>query len=251
MEWHSYENKQTRPIRVIVRNLHPSYNVEEIKEDLEDKGLKIIDVNNKLRKNKVNGKIITVPLPLFMLTFHHTEDIKKIFEIEYICHTKVVIESLRRNTLIPQCKRCQRYGHTQGFCQRQPACVRCAGKHLTVECNMPQNTGAQCFNCGGKHPANYRGCTVAKELQKRRNAQTMLKSNETNAQPRTFQARKVINEMSYVQAAKGVVNASNQNNEQGSVMEIMQQMLNRLDVLSERLDKLESRYTGAIPKRTV
>lgn len=30
-QWHSYENKQSRPIRVMVRNLHPSCDTVEIK----------------------------------------------------------------------------------------------------------------------------------------------------------------------------------------------------------------------------
>lgn len=36
MEWHTYENKQTRPIRVMVRNLHHSCNPETIKKELID-----------------------------------------------------------------------------------------------------------------------------------------------------------------------------------------------------------------------
>lgn len=70
VEWHSYENKQTRPIRVMVRNLHPFYDVSEIKRDLEKKGLKILEVNNKIRITRLpNGENKVVPLPLFMLTY--------------------------------------------------------------------------------------------------------------------------------------------------------------------------------------
>ena len=52
--WHSYENKQDRPIRIMAKNLHYSTDTEAIKEDLKIKGLKIIDVKNKLswRENK-------------------------------------------------------------------------------------------------------------------------------------------------------------------------------------------------------
>lgn len=87
-----------------------------------------------------------------MLTFYHTEDIKKVFEIEWTCHTKVVNNTLisqwRHDTLIPQCKRCQRYGHTYNFSQRQPACVKCAGRDLTADCRIPKkkNADAKCFN---------------------------------------------------------------------------------------------------------
>lgn len=64
-----FENKQTRPIRVIVKNLHPTYNVEEIKKDLAEKGFQFNDVNNKLRKSKRNAQNATILQTLFMLTF--------------------------------------------------------------------------------------------------------------------------------------------------------------------------------------
>lgn len=248
IEWHSYENKQNRPIRVIVKNLHPTYDVNDIKDDLLDKGLKVLDVHNKIKKKKIGENYVNIPLPLFMLTFDHSEDIKKIYEIKYICHTKVSIEPLRQNKLIAQCKRCQRYGHTYKYCQRMPACVKCAGLHLTSECNIPKNTRAKCFNCGEEHPASYRGCIVAKELQKRRNALLKNKDAEARVQPRVFQSKKVNEQISYAQTAKDNEIQTN-NTKQDNIKDTLQQVLKSIDALTERIDKIESRYTGTIPKR--
>lgn len=249
IEWHSYENKQARPIRVMVRNLHPTCKVEEIKEDLENMNLKIIDVTNKLKKTKVNGVDVITPLPLFMLTFENTEDIKKIYEIQYLCHMRVKIEALKGNNLIPQCKRCQRYGHTQRYCQRQPACVKCAGNHITAECTKPKTTAPKCYNCAEEHPANYRGCMVAKELQKRRD--NIIKNNKIKNQPRIFQSRQVSEGRSYLQATQNEQSSAQQNNNQQPMLQMMQQIMTALNKLTERMDRLEATNTGAFPRRII
>src|ERR1044071_1059837 len=106
-----------------------------------------------------------VNLPMFILTFDKSEDIKKIYEIKYICHMKVKIEALRASNLIPQCKKCQRYGHTKNFCNRDFVCVRCSGNHNSTQCTKTKELPDKCCNCGD--PANYRGCVIAKQHQKR------------------------------------------------------------------------------------
>ena len=122
----------TRPIKVIARNLHPSFLPEDIKQELKSKGFKIIEVVNKIKKIKKKEEETIVKLPLFMLTFENTEDIDKIYKIEFIQHMRVKIKTLRKTNLIPQYKRCQRYGHTQKFCQRLAKCVKCAGSTHVV-----------------------------------------------------------------------------------------------------------------------
>lgn len=85
---------------------------------------------------------------------------------------RVKIEPLRKTTdAIPQCKKCQGFNHTQKYCSREARCVRCAGKHLTQNCTASKNTPPNCINCKKNHPASYRGCEVAQELQKIRNQQ--------------------------------------------------------------------------------
>jgi len=168
LEWHTYENKLTRPIKVMARNLHPSCHPEDIKQELKCKGFKIIEVVNKIKKIKKNEEETIVKLPLFMLTFENTENIDKIYKIEFIQHMRVKIEALKKTNLIPQCKKCQRYGHTQKFCQRLAKCVKCAGSHLSTNCDKDKKVTPKCANCLEAHPANYRGCVVAKELQKRK-----------------------------------------------------------------------------------
>jgi hypothetical protein len=106
-----------------------------------------------------------------MLTFEKKEDIKRIFEIKEILSMKVTIEALRRSKLIPQCKNCQAYGHTQKYCRKEATCVKCVGKHHMKECKKPEQSHPKCVNCGEVHPANYRGCVVAKNYKKFETAQ--------------------------------------------------------------------------------
>ena len=59
--WHSFENKQERPIRVMAKKLHFTCIPERIVEDLRGKGYKILEAVNKLSwKTKE-------PLNMFML----------------------------------------------------------------------------------------------------------------------------------------------------------------------------------------
>lgn len=205
LEWHSFQDKQTRPIKVVVRNLHHTCKIEDITADLKDKKLNILDVCQLLRsKDKT-------PLPLFVLTFSREEDIKKIYEIGDILHMKVKIEAFKKPKLIPQCKNCQDYGHTQKYCGKEPRCVKCAGKHHTIDCKKPSNTPAKCVHCGEAHPANYRGCTTAITLQELRNKANNKKlpdrqhseasNNRTNGQ------RLVDDHITYSQITSGLEQA--------------------------------------------
>lgn len=168
-EHYTYEDKNTRPIKVMARGIDPTCSEQLIKEHLHERKFAIQEVANILKRER-KGEVITKRrLPLHMLVFDKEQDIRQIYEIKKILGLKVKIEPLRkRSTLIPQCKKCQGYGHTQKYCQKEPRCVKCAGPHSTVQCDKHKSAPAKCYNCGEAHPASYRGCIVAKKLQKQR-----------------------------------------------------------------------------------
>jgi len=181
IQWHTYEDKNERPLKVMARGLHPTCDKNDIIQDLESKGFNILDAVNILKKENKrleNGLIESRKreLPLFMLTFKNSENINKIYSIQSILNIIVKIEPIRRNSkLIPQCKNCQEFNHTQSYCRKEPRCVKCAGKHLTRNCTISRNTTPKCINCKGAHPASYRGCEVAKELQRMRDSMMKTK----------------------------------------------------------------------------
>jgi len=77
---------------------------------------------------------------------------------------RVLVESYVAPKDPLQCKRCQRFRHTQQNCVYAPRCVACGGSHLSGGCSTPREQ-LQCCGCGGKHRANYRGCVKWKEVR--------------------------------------------------------------------------------------
>jgi hypothetical protein len=183
IQWHSYEDKQNRDIRVMIKNLHHSIDPTDIVNQLNQQGLKATSAVNKQKwltveqklERRTNGLPEVVPLDMFIVSFDKDTNIDNIYNIKSIYNSKVQIEPLRKSKIIPQCKRCQAYGHTQNYCHKAPRCVKCGKPHLTQDCNKPATEEPKCTHCGKNHPANYRGCEVYKDLFK-------LRYNSTNRQ---------------------------------------------------------------------
>lgn len=104
VSWYSYEGKQTRPIKIIINNLHHWCSISPIVSDLMKQGLNVV--------NKLKWKT-REPLNMFLSTFETNEVVKNIYEIIHILHTIVFIDPVRNSKLIPQCKNCQAFGHTK------------------------------------------------------------------------------------------------------------------------------------------
>ena len=241
--WHSYENKQIRPIKVIVKRLHHSCQPEDIIGDLRNRFYTIQDATPKLKYRTKQ------PLNMFMLTFEHDEHVDKIYKITDIMGIRVEIVPLKKSKLVPQCKRCQSYGHTARYCAKEPRCVRCTAKHLTSECDKSKNTQPKCVHCGEGHPANYRGCMVAKEIQKLRN-KTIAKPNlpqqpERNPKPEA-KANTSTKPRTYGQVLAGNFQVS-KNQQNNSIEQTLQQILEKLTKLDDRITKLEVSAKRAIP----
>lgn len=257
ISWYSYENKQSRPIRVMVKNLHRSCDPELIVSDLKAQGFKATEAVRKLKwKTKE-------PLDMFLLTFDSSEDVSKIHNIKYILASVVKIESVKRPNIIPQCKKCQAFGHTKNYCSRAPRCVKCAGKHSTESCTKHDKQQPKCCNCGENHPANYRGCVVAKELQTIRNKtiQQTTKPKNTRTAFHTEQrpanvtnivhqppsqvaplSKKDSNQISYAQAAKNAEINVHYKSNTDLLTQILQKLNNQEQFnlkMQHRLDLLE------------
>jgi hypothetical protein len=83
IERYSFENKLTRPIKVMARNIHASCSAEEVMKDLQTKNFAIIEASQIwCRKDKT-------PLPLPMLTFKKKEHMKRISDMKDILSMKV------------------------------------------------------------------------------------------------------------------------------------------------------------------
>jgi hypothetical protein len=103
------------------------------------------------------------------------------YTINWLQNKAVAIEPPRRNKGIPQCHRCQQYGHTKAYCNRPFVCVECGGSHATASCIKPNNTPATCGLCDGPHPANYKGCEIYHNFLKPNNTNNRLNIQRNHA----------------------------------------------------------------------
>jgi hypothetical protein len=165
-EFHTYQLQSEKPYRVVIRNLHPTTSVSEISAAIEEIGFatrQVTNIRHYLTKN---------PLPLFFVDLEPDSSNQDFFKVTSLLHTKIKVEEPHKRREIPQCLNCQAYGHTRAYCAYAPRCVKCAEYHHTSTCNKSPDTPATCALCSGNHPANYKGCTVHKELQSRRRQPT-------------------------------------------------------------------------------
>ena len=67
---HSYQLKQDRTFRVVIRNLHHSINLEDAKFELNEKGFDVQNMTN------IKHRTTKDPLPLFFLDLEPNADNK-------------------------------------------------------------------------------------------------------------------------------------------------------------------------------
>lgn len=171
-EYHTYQQRENKAFRVVIRNIHPSTPLNEIGIAIQEIGFTVRQVAN------VRHKITKTNLPLFFVDLEPAEINKDIFHVTSILHTKVRIEEPYKRREVIQCQNCQKYGHSKRYCSHPPRCVRCAELHTSSSCTKSIEQPPTCALCGGSHPANYRGCTVHKDLQKfHNNSKATTKQN--------------------------------------------------------------------------
>lgn len=163
VSFHTYQSKENKPFKVVIRNLHHSTDIQFIKDELFNNGFTIRNISN------VQHKQTKVPLPIFFVDIEPAPNNSDIFKLTSLCYTKIKVETPHPKKDMPQCLRCQAYGHTRTYCNHSPRCVRCGEHHNSNECTKDRNSPAKCALCSGAHPANYKGCPSHKELQKTKN----------------------------------------------------------------------------------
>ncbi|KAF0713450.1 Uncharacterized protein FWK35_00036217 [Aphis craccivora] len=165
-EYHTYQLQQDKPVRVVIRNLHPSTPTTLIKSELELLQFEVRNITNVLHKTN------KYPLPLFFVDLEPNSQSKDIYKLTSLLHTKIKVEEPFKAKTISQCLNCQNYGHTKTYCGYPPRCVRCGACHTSSACTKPRDTPPTCALCQGSHPASYKGCVVYKDLQRRKKPST-------------------------------------------------------------------------------
>jgi hypothetical protein len=116
----TYQMKQERAYRVVIRNLHYSMPIDEIKELLKKKGHTVCNILN-IKQSK------QIPLSMFYVDLEPKENNKEIYNLQYLNNMKINVELPNKKNIIIQCTRCQLYGHSKTYCKRAYKCVKCGG----------------------------------------------------------------------------------------------------------------------------
>jgi hypothetical protein len=128
--------------------------------EIEKLGHQVINISN------ITQYRTKLPLSMFFVELKTAPNNKDIFLVEYLQQCKIKFEPPKQKREIEQCANCQRYGHTKNYCHLK--CVKCSGDHSTHLCHRKDRSkDVRCVLCGGNHPANYKCCTVYKELQQK------------------------------------------------------------------------------------
>ena len=119
---HSYQIKAERAYRIVIRHLHHSVPLDDIKEELQ-KGHTVRNIMN------IKHKQTKDPLSLFFVDLEPQANNKAIFNLKFLGNTEITIEAPHKNRNIVQRQRCQAYGHSKTYCTKPHQCVQCGGQH--------------------------------------------------------------------------------------------------------------------------
>lgn len=97
-EYHTYQQRENKAFRVVIRNIHPSTPLNEIGIAIQEIGFTVRQVAN------VRHKITNKNVPLFFVDLEPAEINKDIFHVTSILHTKVRIEEPYKRREVIQCQ---------------------------------------------------------------------------------------------------------------------------------------------------
>ena len=92
---HTYQIREERAYRVVLRNLHHSIPPNEIQAELETLGHKVRNVLN------IRHRVTKEPLPLYFIDLEPQDNNKSIYELQLLCNMKIVFEAPRKKESPP------------------------------------------------------------------------------------------------------------------------------------------------------
>lgn len=187
--YHTYQVKQDKSFRVVIKKLHATTPLQEIKEALLSCGHEVRNITNVIsRKYKT-------PLSMFFVDLEPKSNNKDIYHLNSINNAIISIEPYNKPKELLQCHRCQGFGHTKAYCKMPYNCVKCGLNHPTKTCKKGKDAPPKCMHCNGEHTANYKGCVVYQQLIKKRTGNATNTSTPIRAEraPTTLNERNPAN----------------------------------------------------------
>jgi len=161
IQYHSFRDPYHSKLSVIIYGIPTVYSEKEIYDELVRLKFPVTKVTRLFNKNRE-------PLWSCAVDLSETGKAKSIFNETKLFYSIIKVRLRNTPNNVIQCKRCQRFKHSQANCKLNPRCVRCDGSHHYSQCKRPKKEQPICVNCGGNHTANYRGCIKFKEAENER-----------------------------------------------------------------------------------
>lgn len=166
IEYHTFLLPDERDLNIIIKGLPKNFDIQDIKTELEERGFHPKECYRMvIGTAKVQTSMVKCRLP---------KEQTNIYKITDLFNLKITVEPQKSNNTNykPQCKRCQKFGHTESRCNATPQCNRCEGKHYYKQCQVPKTEKAFCINCKGAHASNYAKCPKNPRMLQKTTQQT-------------------------------------------------------------------------------
>jgi hypothetical protein len=185
VHFHTFTLREEAELTATLRGVHHSTDPAMIADELKRRGFEASFVKALPRRS--NGS--SQPTNTFLLKVKKTGRWEDLWKVDHLLGVRVTIDPFEHGDSVPQCYRCQRFGHSSRNCNLPSRCVKCAGDHEARDCRRAREDAAKCCNCGGPHVASWRGCKAHQDAVKaklRREAQSRVpsKTRATGPAPR-------------------------------------------------------------------
>lgn len=253
-EYYSYQSKNQKGLRVVIKGIDHEVKPEDIKADLEALKFKINWVHNIQNKYRQ-------PQPMFKVELA-PESSKApkgkshpIYDLKYVLRRRITVEEPYKRSGPVQCLNCQEFGHTKTYCKLKTTCAACGKNHHTADCpNDKEDVNKKCCsNCGKNHTANYRGCPVYLAISrttKTKSSTNQLqqsqptnmppsKNNESNSPP--IQSRSSQSNFSQTSYANALKNNQpiGQTGNTDNVTQMMMMIVNSIQQLANSIQQMQ------------
>lgn len=160
LPYHTFELPEEKVLRVVIRGIPCEVSCDRVLEGLVAQGYHPISAT---RMQFTRHRQPKKPMPLVLVKLPRNES--SIYNLSRLVSLVVQVEPLKSKGPVGQCHRCQRFGHAQSRCTAPRKCVKCGSEHEKGSCKLREEDDPICANCGGPHPASYRGCPRAPHIR--------------------------------------------------------------------------------------
>lgn len=87
--------------------------MNEITDELLAAGHHVLNIINIHIKKKVENETTVIKLPLLKVEVKTSANNRELFDMQTLCHCRVLVEMTKKIPSLPQCTRCQDLGHNK------------------------------------------------------------------------------------------------------------------------------------------